>query len=115
MTKPLDFRSARPLSPLIIDSDPQDIERTRAQKAYRLNVLQIPSLRLLGFSLLGIGALLHNRFLLEPSSWASFLQLTTVLILYSLFSWLVLVLFFKRAKSVNLGSFFLLFDIFVFV
>jgi hypothetical protein len=68
MTKPLDSGSARHLSQLVIDSAPQDVERTRAQKAYRLNVLQIPTLRLLGFSLLGIGALLHNLFLHEPFS-----------------------------------------------
>jgi two-component system, cell cycle sensor histidine kinase and response regulator CckA len=115
MTKPLDFRSARPLSPLVIDSDPQDIGRTRAQKAYRLNVLQIPTLRLLGFSLLGIGALLHNLFLLEPFSWASLRLLATILILYPLFSWLILYLFFERMKLFNLGSFFLVFDIFIYI
>src|SRR5919202_7039565 len=88
MTKPLDSGSARRLSPLVIDSDPQDIERTRAQRAYRLKVLQVPTLRLLGFSLLGIGALLHNLFLREPFSWASVAQLTAVLILYPVCSWL---------------------------
>jgi PAS domain S-box-containing protein len=115
MTKPMDYRSARHRSHLVIDSDPQDLERTRAQKAYRLNVLQIPSLRLLGFSLLGIGALLHNRFLLEPFSRASFLQLAMLLIFYSLFSWIVLFIFFNHVKSFNIGSFFLVFDIFIFV
>jgi two-component system cell cycle sensor histidine kinase/response regulator CckA len=115
MTKPLDSRSARHLSQLVIDSDPQDIERTRTQKAYRLNVLQIPTLRLLGFSLLGIGALLHNLFLLEPFSWASVVQLATILILYPLFSWLILYLFFERVKTFNLASFFLVFDIFIYV
>jgi hypothetical protein len=105
MTKPLDSGSARHLSQLVIDSDSQDIERTRAQKAYRLNVLQIPTLRLLGLSLLGIGALLHNLFLREPFSWASFVQLATILILYPLCSWLTLYLFFARVKTFNLGCF----------
>jgi two-component system, cell cycle sensor histidine kinase and response regulator CckA len=115
MTKPLDSGSARHLSQLVIDSDSQDIERTRAQKAYRLNVLQIPTLRLLGFSLLGIGALLHNLFLREPFSWASVVQLATILTLYPLCSWLTLYFFFARVKTFDLGSFFLVFDIFIYV
>ncbi|HEX9871458.1 MAG TPA: PAS domain S-box protein [Candidatus Tectomicrobia bacterium] len=115
MTTPLDDRSARHRSPLIIASDPQDLARTRAQKAYRLNVLQIPALRLLGFSLLGLGALLHNLFLLEPFSWASVVHLVAILILYPLLSWLILYLFFERVKALNLGSCFLVFDIFIYV
>src|SRR5215510_13892314 len=107
MTKPLDFRSARPLSPLVIDSDPQDIERTRAQKAYRLNVLQIPILRLLGFSLLGIGALLHNLFLLEPFSWASLRLLATILILYPLFSFFLMLRLPERSTLFPYTTFFL--------
>jgi PAS domain S-box-containing protein len=115
MTQPLDDRSARHRSPLVIDSDPQVLARTRAQKAYRLNVLQIPTLRLLGFSLLGLGALLHNLFLLEPFSWVSVVHLATLLILYPLLSWLIIYLFFERVKLLNLGEFFLVCDIFIYV
>src|SRR5712692_5056240 len=47
-------------SHLAVDLDPQDRERKKAQRAYRLNVLQMPLLRLFGFGLVLLGVFLHN-------------------------------------------------------
>jgi hypothetical protein len=60
-------------SQLIIALDPEEIERSKEQKVYHLNVIQIPILRLLGFCLLTICLLFHNLFLLKSFSWLSFL------------------------------------------
>ena len=55
-------------TPLGIDLDPEEIERKKAQRRYYLNVVQIPTLRILGFSLLAICILLHNLLLLKTFS-----------------------------------------------
>ena len=53
---------------LVIDLDPHEIERKKAQRLYRLNVVKIPTLRILGFFLLTICIFFHNLFIFESSS-----------------------------------------------
>ena len=53
---------------LVIDLDPHEIERKKAQRLYRLNVVQIPTLRILGFFLLTVCIFFHNLFIFESSS-----------------------------------------------
>ena len=53
---------------LVIDLDPNEIERKKAQRLYRLNVVQIPTLRILGFCLLTFCIFFHNLFILKSSS-----------------------------------------------
>jgi signal transduction histidine kinase len=78
---------------------------------YRVNVIQIPRLRLVGFSLVALGILVHNEVFLGEFSWASSARILAVFLGYSFMSWLLLYLAYERVKIFDLGFFFLLFDI----
>ncbi len=101
------------LSSLAVDLDPQDRERKKAQRVYRLNVIQIPLLRLFGFGLILLGVLFHDLFLTHSSLWPSFVYLTLVVIAYALLSWLLLYLLYTRVQLFDVGIFFLVVDVFV--
>src|SRR5262245_47467304 len=81
---------------LDIDLDPHEITRKRAARTYRLNVIDIPLLRILGFGLVALGVLLNNLFLLHSFSWPQFVRLTVGMEVYALLSWLVLFFFYTR-------------------
>jgi len=98
---------------LVIDLDPEEIERKKAQRLYHLNVVQIPTLRALGFSLLAICILIHNLLLLKAFSWTSFLEIVTAVLLYSLISWIILYYFFERLKTFDIALIFLVLDVFI--
>jgi PAS domain S-box-containing protein len=100
---------------LVIDLDPQKIERKKAQRIYYLNIVHIPILRLIGFCLVTICILLHNLFLLRTFSLISFAYIAVSIIAYSLISWVVLYAFFVRVQLLDLSLFFLVLDIFVWV
>jgi PAS domain S-box-containing protein len=101
------------LSQLALDLDPQDREQKKAQRVYRLNVRQIPLLRLFGFGLVLLGVLLHNLFLSHSFSWPSFVHLVLIVVSYTLLSWLLLSLLYARVKLLDVGVFFLVADVFV--
>jgi PAS domain S-box-containing protein len=98
---------------LVIDLDPEEIRRKKAQHAYRLNVIQIPALRLLGFSLLTTCIFFHNLFLLKSFSWQGFFTISSILIAYSVVSWMILYFFFDKSKRLDIGFIFLIVDVFV--
>jgi hypothetical protein len=81
-------------SQLTIALDPEEIEHSKAQRVYHLNVIQIPALRLLGFFLLTICIFFHNLFLLKSFSWSGFCVFASVIIGYALISWIILYTFF---------------------
>ena len=52
---------------------PEEIARRRTERAYRLAVLELPLLRVVGFAFLSLGLYLNNRYLLSegsPGVWA---------------------------------------------
>ncbi len=98
---------------LAIDLDPEEIERKKAQRLYRLNVIQIPTLRVLGFCLLAIAILFHNLFLLKSFSWFNFFEIVSVFLFYSTVSWIILYLFFQTVKQFDIGFLFLVIDVFI--
>jgi PAS domain S-box-containing protein len=98
---------------LIIDLEPEEIERKKAQRLYRFNVIQIPTLRMVGFCLLSIAFLLHNLFLLKSFSWINFFTISSVLVSYSLISWLILYVFFDAIKRFDISFMFLVIDVFI--
>jgi PAS domain S-box-containing protein len=104
-------------APLVIDLDPQEIERKRAWRIYRLNVLQIPVLRLAGFLLVGSGVLLYYFSLPEAAQWTwlSLLEVPLFLVAYALLSWLILAWYFTKIRLFDLGNFFLIVDIWVWI
>ncbi len=96
-----------------IDLDPEAAQRHKAQRAYRLHVVEIPVLRLVGFGILAIMVFLHNHLILQTFSWDAFATMGAILLGYSLLSWGVLYLWFDDRHRLNLGVVFLTLDIFV--
>ena len=98
-----------------IDLDPSEKKKKKAQRKYQLNAIQIPRLRLLGFSGICFFVLIHNVFISKSISWMLFSSFTAILIGYALLSWLVLYFLYGKLKSINLGLIFLTADIFIFI
>ncbi|HEX5806757.1 MAG TPA: ATP-binding protein [Macromonas sp.] len=70
--------------------DDESLERHRAQRAYRLHVRLIPSLRLAGFALLSLVALVFDLVRTEPVPWQSWGQLLAINLGYGLLAGLVM-------------------------
>ena len=105
-----------PSPPLRIYLDDDEAKRERAGKIYRHHVVLIPSLRAFGLVLIALFVLLHNLYLLPtPAPWSDFWNLLAIYALYTAVSWLILWLGYNRSKTTNLGLFFLLFDIVLFL
>jgi PAS domain S-box-containing protein len=98
---------------LVIDLDPIDIERKKAQRLYHLNVVQIPTLRILGFCLLTFCIFFHNLFILNLSSQPSIFSIASIVTSYSLLSWVILCLFFEKIKKIDVSFTFLVADVFI--
>ena len=94
-----------------------DADQSEQQKLIRerhFHVFEIPSLRLLGFSIMTVLVCLRRTFVPgEPS--ASPYLLGAVVLTYSLVSWAILYLFFSKVKRVHLGTLFLSIDVFAFI
>ena len=101
------------LSELAIELHPAEVKLKKQQRAYRLHVLDIPRLRVLGCALLFFGVLAHNTWLTPPLDRTSTGWLAAVLMGYSLLSWAALYRFFERITLFDLGVFFLVTDLFV--
>ena len=102
-------------SPDTLELDPQKIAERKEKAGYRLNVIQFPVLRLLGFALISFFILVHNYYVFKVFFWAPFLQFSSIAFSYSLFSWAILYLFFGKTGKFDLGILFLTTDIFIFV
>src|SRR5215470_11105185 len=70
--------------------DLHDAHRSKAQRAYQLNVIQTPLLRLIGYSLLLGLAWVHNQFISHAFTWRDFVQMAVLCALYNGLSWVVL-------------------------
>ena len=88
-------------TPLVIDSAPDEIELKKAQRAYRLNAVQILTLHILGFYLLTFCIFLQNLFILKSFSWPRFFEMASLVMSYSLSSWLILYSGFEKIKVFN--------------
>lgn len=98
----------------VIDLDPQEIERKKVQRLHYLNMIQMPGLRLLGFSFLAVILFIRDlAFFDDSSSWFTLQPVPLMIILYAVFSWLLLYFFFPRIHFLDLGIFFLVIDILV--
>ncbi len=102
-------------APDILELDPQKIAQRKEKAEYRLNVIQFPVLRLLGFALISFFILVHNYYVFKVFFWTPFLQFSSIAFSYSLFSWAILYLFFGKTGKFDLGLLFLTTDIFIFV
>jgi len=88
-------------SPDTLELDPQKIAERKEKAGYRLNVIQFPVLRLLGFALISFFILVHNYYVFKVFFWAPFLQFSSIAFSYSLFSWAILYLFFGKNREIR--------------
>ncbi len=96
--------------------DPEEARCEKTKKNYDHHVFQIPFLRAFGLSMIALFVLLHNLYLVPtPSAWADFWRLLTIYTFYIVVSWLILLAWYSKVKAVDLGLFFLLFDIIPFL
>ena len=98
-----------------IHLDPSEQRKKKEQRKYQLHAVQIPRLRLLGFSGICFFVLIHNAFISESISWLHFSSFSAILIGYALLSWLILHFFYYQSKSIDFGFIFLTTDIFIFI
>jgi len=86
----------------------------REERDRRLNSIQIPALRVVGYCLTTLLVVLHNRFVVAAPSWDLVGKATAGTFLYALVSWGILYRFYGRTGRVNLGLLFLTTDILFF-
>ena len=98
----------------LLELDPVEAERKKTIRSRRLNVIQIPTLRLLGFAYISFLVFLNNKYILGISPWLNYATLYAVVFFYLLFSWTILYFFFDKIK-IHLGILFLAADIFIFI
>ncbi|MGE3536698.1 MAG: ATP-binding protein [Candidatus Tectimicrobiota bacterium] len=103
------------LSPLPrIHLDPDEAAREKIAKAYRFHVVQVPSFRALGLSLVALLVLLHNVVLLPQAGWSSSVAFLAVAAVYTVLSWALLYVGYNRVPWLHLGTVFLVTDLIVF-
>lgn len=105
---------AQSISQFGIELDSFQAEQRKLQRTYFLNVIYIPSMRILGYVLVAGVVFLHNRFLLPGMGDQPALWFTGISILHGLVSWIILFLFFSRSKLIHLGDLFLWLDFVIF-
>ncbi|HEY5609638.1 MAG TPA: ATP-binding protein, partial [Thermoanaerobaculia bacterium] len=96
---------------LSVDVDPGEIERKKEVKNVRLNVIEIPALRVLGFALLSLGVALHSLYLAPPFSLRHWVLFTLTAVVYSLASWTLLYIYYPSTRDFDLGLLFLVLDV----
>lgn len=91
------------VSAVRIDLDPAEAQRHKAQRAHRLNTVEIPRLRLLGLSVLALLVLLHNLVVFPDFSWATYGAVTGILLGYAGLAWVLLRRYYARVRVIDLG------------
>jgi signal transduction histidine kinase/DNA-binding response OmpR family regulator len=92
-----------------------DAAKARAARRSRFEHFQmvdVPRLRVIGFSLNAVGVVAHNWLVLGQFSWAESIFVAAVLLGYSLAAWAAIQLLWRRVKSVDVGDLFLVIDMF---
>lgn len=90
---------------------PDEIDRRRRERFYRLAVVEIPVLRGVGAAIICVGVLLNNRFFLGQKDVEPVLLITGVALVYCVASWICLRLFYERVLPVDLSLIFLAVDV----
>jgi len=103
------------LAQVAFDLDPGEAKRRKWLWQRRLNAVQLPRLRAVGFLLLLGLATLHNHFVLRALHLRPMLMLAAGLAVYCVGSWLALARWYGKTGRVDLGVVFLAVDILAFV
>lgn len=93
--------------------DDEQVRRGKAARAYRVNAVQIPLLRCLGFALLLLFILIHDVWLAGEIPIHAFLALFAIDSAYCLASWLVLRRYYGRTGVLDLTMVFFHTDILI--
>jgi signal transduction histidine kinase/ActR/RegA family two-component response regulator len=83
----------------------------KAQRARRFNVVTVPALRLLGFTLVAGILLVHNALLLGGVDWRQYITFVVVTLAYVLASWAALAAFYRPFARFDIAFAFLIADI----
>jgi signal transduction histidine kinase/HPt (histidine-containing phosphotransfer) domain-containing protein len=100
--------------PVALELDPQKAALRKEAARYRLNVLQFPVMREVGFIVISVFVLVHNYYMYQALSWNQFLLFILIAFSYSLLSWAALYLFYGKTGRLDLGILFLTLDIVIF-
>lgn len=101
------------LGRLAFDLGPAEAAARKARRRLYLNTVEIPRLRAFGTVLLAVGALVHDRFLLDDFQWHTWLTIVAILGAYAVVSWLALSRFYARVHAFDLSVLFLGLDLLV--
>jgi signal transduction histidine kinase len=77
-------------------------ERRKTERIVRLNVVDIPALRLVGFCLVAVGVVLHNRFVFGITDGQAELDTIAILVGYAVGAWAALALGYRRVPRLDL-------------
>ena len=91
--------------------DPSAARHARAQRFMHFQTVDVPRLRLIGFLLNAIGVLVHNWLVQGNFSWHESIYVTSVLAGYALIAWGTIAVFWTPASIIDIGDFFLVFDV----
>jgi signal transduction histidine kinase/ActR/RegA family two-component response regulator len=89
-------------------------EVQKRQREHHFHVVEVPALRLMGFSIMTLLVFLRQAFVPGDTDSRPFV-LGAIVVTYSLASWAVLYAFFDKVKRVHLGTLFLVLDVVLFV
>jgi signal transduction histidine kinase/AmiR/NasT family two-component response regulator len=96
--------------------DPGETAQEKRRRERHFHVVEVPRLRMLGFTILVMLVVFHEIFSTGETNWQLPITIGAAVLVYALASWAALRLFFDRAyRFVNLGTLFLALDIPVFV
>ena len=101
------------MAQVALEVDPLRARVAKDRRKYHLNAVEIPVLRIIGFTLLGILVWLHNAYVLGSDPWKQTGDFLLLALSYSLFSWAVLYLCFEKSRKADLGTLFLFLDLLV--
>lgn len=93
--------------------DPHELERRRREKRITFHSRQVPALRVIGNLCLTTTVLIYNAVVPDTPSWLVSVGFFSAVMSYSLLSWVVLRLCYRRVRRVDLGELFLLLDLLV--
>lgn len=99
-------------SDIVIDLDPAESQRQKAQRLYQLNAIQIPLLRFFGFGVITLLVYLYNLYIPPAFSWSSLASFATAMLAYCGLSWGILYYGFQKTQLLDLGVLFMIVDIF---
>ena len=104
-----------PFYSLSLALDPAERERQRRERLVRLNKFTVPFNRVIGFNLLLLAIPLHDILILKDFDLGAFLTFVPCVEVYVIAAWLLLIKFYRIDARVDLGSVFILLDVWVLV